>query len=177
MTARPLIAAHVRARLGHDRGTGTVGLPLPSISAFTGIVTLRRFIAKFAKFAKPVASNFNGLAVWPDARNGFYFANVTMPPHALGVSGCQRAPGGMRAGLGSAADNSHAWVEANCSIWVTPCQEIEPSALLARLIKGHPTGHSSPQEKRMARRRGLLSWVNSVNIGLGSNMIGRRWPF
>jgi hypothetical protein len=26
-----------------------------------------------------VASNFNDLAVWPDAQNGLSFANVTMP--------------------------------------------------------------------------------------------------
>jgi len=26
-----------------------------------------------------VASNLNGLAVWPDAQNGLYFANLTMP--------------------------------------------------------------------------------------------------
>jgi ABC-type uncharacterized transport system substrate-binding protein len=32
-----------------------------------------------------VLSNFNGLAVWPDARNGLYFANVTMQMRRMGI--------------------------------------------------------------------------------------------
>jgi hypothetical protein len=48
-----------------------------------GIVTLSCFSSKYAKISKPVASNFNGLAVWPDAQNGLYFANETMPPARL----------------------------------------------------------------------------------------------
>src|SRR6266508_5353463 len=48
-----------------------------------GIVTLRCFTSRWAKFSKPVASNFNGLAVWLDAQNGLYLANVTTPTEAF----------------------------------------------------------------------------------------------
>jgi hypothetical protein len=33
-----------------------------------GIVTLRCFTSKYVEISKPVASNFNGLAVWPDGK-------------------------------------------------------------------------------------------------------------
>jgi hypothetical protein len=45
----------------------------------------RCFTSKYAKISKPVASNFNGLAVWPDAQIGLYFANVTMPDNWLAL--------------------------------------------------------------------------------------------
>jgi hypothetical protein len=46
----------------------------------------------YTKISKPVASNFNGLAVWPDAQNCLNFANVTMPPAPRPNSGLAPRP-------------------------------------------------------------------------------------